>query len=678
MVAEGVVPFRETYGMMPPGTDFLMYLVLLPFAVLFIFGVVYRIRKLGVASLSETVSEIVKGLNYMVVYGFGQRKVVKEKAAGLMHVLIYSGIIALFIGTALVFIDYDILRFFETRILMGDFYLFYELALDLMGLAFIAGLCILFYRRLISPEKRLRYKLEYFLAMYGLLFIGVSGYVLEGIRLAVEPRPWGGWSFVGQSLSEVFFSSFEEPTLRLVYQAVWWSHAVVAFSMVALIPYSALGHMFSTLFHIAVNAPKQQPYGKMNTPFRIDELDPSQEIKLGFRSLGELSWRQRLEVDACTDCGRCEAACPAFTAGTPLSPRSIIQKMRNMMWSQNGFDVDLITSGVIDEEEVWACTSCAACIEACPVLIRPMNFILEIRRALTLEGKLDKKKSAMLTNLARYGNPYGIDPSEKEKFLRELYLMGVKTVEENPEAEYIYWIGCASIYDSRSREIAKNVVKILLKANVSFAVIGLDEGCTGDPARRIGEEGRYQELALANIEKFKQIGVKKIIVNCPHCFNTFKNEYRDFGIKLEVYHHSQVIGELLRTGRVKVKRTLMQKTTLHDSCYLGRVNGIFDEPREVLRLSVGGDNMVEMPRSRSKGFCCGAGGSTYWYEVKRVDRESLIRLREAMSTGASVLAVECPFCMQMFADAVRVAGAEEKITVKDIAEVVGSSIDDGS
>ncbi|MDJ0273460.1 MAG: heterodisulfide reductase-related iron-sulfur binding cluster [Aigarchaeota archaeon] len=667
-------PIRETYILLPPGTDFLMYLVLVPFALVFVFGVVYRLRRLGVRSVGELLNSVFRGVGYMARYGLLQRKVVSEHLAGVMHLLIYTGIIALFIGTTLVFIDHDILRVLGLRLLRGDFYLGFEFVLDVMGVAFLLGLALLIYRRFIRHEPRLRNRLEYSMALAGLLFIGLSGYVLEAIRLTVEPRPWSGYSFVGKAVSTAFFVNLPTEPLTLLYRGIWWSHAIVAFAMVAVLPYSPLGHIFSTLLNIAVNAPRQLPLGKMKTPFRIDELDPSADIKLGFRSLSELGWMEKLGLDACTDCGRCEAACPAHAAGTPLSPRDIVQKLRRQLWRSDGLDEDVFASGLIDEEEVWACTTCSACIEACPVLIRPMDYILEMRRALTLEGKLDKRKTAMLTNLSRYGNPYGFDQSEKEKFFAELSEMGVQTLDEKPDAEYVYWIGCASIYDARGREIAKSVAKILLKAGVSFAVLGVEETCTGDPARRIGEEGRFQELALQNIETLKQKSVKKIIVNCPHCFNTLKKEYRDFGLELEVKHHSQLIGELLRTGRLKLTKPLSEKITLHDSCYIGRVNDVFEEPRFVIQSANKDGAYVEMSRNGRKSFCCGAGGSTYWYEVRRTDRESVIRLREAVETGASILAVECPYCMQMFADAARVTGVDQSLKIKDIAEIVAESI----
>ena len=673
------IPVRETYRLMPPGTDVIMYIVLIPFAALFLYGIYRRVRVYGI-EWSELFRDFPTRMGNLVRYALLQRKVVREKTAGVMHLLIYSGIIALLIATTLVFIDYDILRNFNQSILRGQFYLFYEAIFDFMGLLLLAGLTILLYRRFIARERRLRWKDEYLLIFLGLFFLGITGYILEGLRLYIAPRPWGSWSFVGKAVSDLFAAlSLDLGAALGTYRALWWAHAIVTFTMVALLPYSNLLHVLATFGNAYFSTLRDPNPGKMPTPFRIDQLDPeTAEIKLGARSVDDLNWRQRLGLDACTDCGRCEAACPAFASGTPLSPRMIVQKLREEMWyskdKMNGGARDLFAAGIIEEDEVWACTTCAACVEACPVLISPLEYILEMRRALTLEGKLDKRKTTMLTNLSRLYNPYGLPQHEREQFLQELRSMGVKTLAENPEAEYLYWIGCASSYDARSREIVRSMVKILQAAGVNFAILGEEELCTGDPARRIGEEGRFQELALTNIELFKNYNVRKILTHCPHCFNTFKNEYPDLGGSYTVIHHTQLIGELLKSGRIKPKRPLAEKLTLHDSCYLGRINGIIEEPRMIIN-SVAGEGFVEMQRIGRRSFCCGAGGANYWYEVKRENRESVIRLNEAMNTGASTMVVECPYCLQMFNDATRIVGAEEKIRLKDISEVVAETLE---
>ncbi|MEM4296980.1 MAG: (Fe-S)-binding protein [Nitrososphaerota archaeon] len=503
-------PFRETYTIMPAGTDLIMYIVLIPFGAALVYGVYRRLRFYGVRDVwQELFRDMPERVTATVRYALLQRKVLAEKTAGIMHVAIYSGIIALFIGTALVFIDYDILRLLGGSILRGEFYLFYEFILDLMGLALLAGLSILVFRRLVAKEGRLRPRAEYILTLAGLIFIAVTGYLLEGLRHSIQPRGWSGFSFVGYSLVPLMGGLGGVETQIAVYRGLWWSHAIIAFTMVALIPYTNLLHIFTTIANIYFSNMRPDNPGKMLTPFRLDMLEPSAEITIGARRISELSWRQRLGLDACTDCGRCEAACPAYEAGTPLSPRMVVQKLKVEMW--NGGGRDFFADGVLGEDEVWACTTCAACVEACPVLISPLEYILEARRALTFEGRLEKKKSSMLMNLARVQNPYGLPQAEKAEFINELRAMGVKTVSENPGAEYLYWIGCTSSYDARSREIVRSVVKILQAAEVSFSILGEEEGCTGDPARRIGEEGRFQEMALSNIEKFRLHNVGKII-----------------------------------------------------------------------------------------------------------------------------------------------------------------------
>jgi len=675
------LPVRETYGLMPPGTEVAMYFLLAPFAALFLYGVYRRLKLYGVTNIwSELFRDMPARLTVMVRYAVLQRRVVREKLAGLMHTAIYAGVVALFIGTTLVFLDSDILRFMSLSLLRGEFYLFYEFSLDVMGLALMAGLVILVYRRAVSRERRLRYKDEYLLGLLGLIFIGVTGYLMEGIRLVVAPRPWGGWSFVGTAVANLLAPSALSggaSQLVFLYQALWWSHAVVAFLMVSLIPFSNFLHIFTTMGNSYFSVLRHPNPGKMTTPFNLETLEESAEVRLGARRVADFSWRQRLGLDACTDCGRCEAACPAFAAGTPLSPRMVVQKLKDEMWLEARSDgewKDLFVSGTVGEDEVWACTTCAACVEACPVLISPLEYILDMRRALTFEGKLDRKKASMLAGLARAQNPYGFPQSGREAFLAELRELGVLTLAERPDAEYLYWIGCASHYDARGRMIVRSMVKILRSAGVSFAILGGEEMCTGDPARRMGEEGRFQEFALANIRLFAKYGVRKVLVHCPHCFNTFKNEYSDFGASLQVVHHTQLIGELLRTGRLKLKRGLAGRLTLHDSCYLGRINGIIQEPREVLRVAVG-EGFSEMRRMGRNSFCCGAGGANYWYEVTRRERESVLRLREAMETGAGTMVVECPYCLAMFTDSARVLDVEQRIRIADVAEVVAEAIE---
>jgi Fe-S oxidoreductase len=329
---------------------------------------------------------------------------------------------------------------------------------------------------------------------------------------------------------------------------------------------------------------------------------------------------------------------------------------------------DAFSKGVVRETELWSCTMCNACVSVCPVFIDQVDYVAEFRRTLVSENKLDGKKRLFLESMAKYGNPFGLPPSERQSWLSEF---GVKTVREKPGAEYLYWVGCQSSYDPRARNVAKSVVKILQEAGVDFAVLGSEETCTGEPVRRIGEEGRFQELVMKNTETLSGYGVKKVIVHCAHCFNVFLNEYPEFGSKFEVIHHSQLIAQLIKQGKLKPGQTA-ESVTFHDPCNLGRMNGVFEEPREVLG-SMAGVKLEEMKRSKMSSFCCGGGGSNVWYEVQEKKKVGVIRAEEALATGAGTLAVGCPFCITMFEDAFKTLGGKP-MDVKDIAELVADSL----
>ncbi|HYW00773.1 MAG TPA: (Fe-S)-binding protein, partial [Candidatus Acidoferrum sp.] len=332
--------------------------------------------------------------------------------------------------------------------------------------------------------------------------------------------------------------------------------------------------------------------------------------------------------------------------------------------------VDVFSSGAIREQELWSCTTCNACVDACPVFINPLDFIIEFRRTLVADGKLDKMKRTFLENIAQTNNPYGLPQNDRQTWLKEL---NVPTVQENPSAEYLYWIGCQGSYDPRARKITKSVLKILKRANVNFAVLGNEEACTGESVRRLGEEAKFQELVMKNLETIRSAGVKKIIVHCAHCFNTFLNEYPEFGAEFTVVHHSQLINELIKGGKLKPGE-VRSKVTFHDPCNLGRMNGVFEDPRQVLQ-STKGLELVEMKRSRGDSFCCGGGGANVWYEVPEKKKIGVIRVEEAIRTGAETLAVACPFCITMFEDGAKALG-NENLAVKDIAEIIAEPLPD--
>lgn len=421
-----------------------------------------------------------------------------------------------------------------------------------------------------------------------------------------------------------------------------------------------------------VNLIKQydKPLSSLPLPFKLsDVLDgktDASQIRVGVDDVSDFSASEKMSYDSCVEIGACESACPATAAGRPLSPRVLVRQISLLAAKK---DQTSNTFESVKDDELWSCTSCGACVHSCPVAVKHLDIVYDLRRTLVSQGKLDKDKSALLQNLSQNQNPYGLSSSSRADWAKD---QGIDTFESNPSAEYLYWIGCVSSFDQRAQTIAKSLAKVLKKAGVSFAILGNEEACNGDPARRLGEEGRYQELAYQNIEKMNSRGVKKVITSCPHCFNTLKNEYRLFGGSFDVTHHSQLISDLISAGKITIEKSKLKEmsVTLHDACYAVRYNSIFDEPRKVLEASC--SDVREMRRSKDKTFCCGAGGSNYWYKVPQQETISGIRTKEASDTGAAVIATECPFCLSMFEDSTRVS--DTKMAVRDIAEIVAEQL----
>jgi Fe-S oxidoreductase len=418
-----------------------------------------------------------------------------------------------------------------------------------------------------------------------------------------------------------------------------------------------------------------RPMASMRTPFKLSDVMEgkvdSSAITVGVSKLSEFPAYQRLSFDSCVEIGACEASCPATAAGRPLSPRIVVRKasLLDVQYKKDKQDRDPFEK--IKEDELWSCVTCGACVEACPVSVKHLDTIYDLRRTLVNSSKLDKEKSMLLQNLVQNQNPYGFNSSSRGDWARD---QGIDTLASNPNAEYLYWVGCLASFDQRAQNIAKSLSKIMKQAELSFAILGGEEVCNGDPARRLGEEGRYQELAYQNIERLNNYKVKKIVTTCPHCFNTLRNEYPTFGGNYEVIHHTQLISNLIREGKIKITKTKVNEisVTLHDACYASRYNSIFEEPRHV--LSAARDDVREMHRRKEKTFCCGAGGSNYWYKVPQQKKTiTSIRTHEAVSTGAGTLATECPFCLSMFEDSMKV-DANSKMNVRDVAEIVAEEL----
>jgi Fe-S oxidoreductase/nitrate reductase gamma subunit len=649
-----------------------LYATFLVSGCVMLYGLYRRLRRYGL-SLGEFLGLVMKDvkakIGRFVEFGIGQRRVLRDSEGGVMHGSLFYGFLVLLAYTTIIFIQDDILPLFTSyTFLEGNAYLTLELLGDTFGVVYVFGLAIAVYRRFVQKPDKLETIYDDYLVVGMLIWIGISGFFIEALRLVIQPVSWAAFSPVGDALSGVLSSIpslvSNAPTL---YQGFWWAHMFSVMFLIAVVPYTKLIHVFTSGFNIALTPVR--PIGKLNTPFNLQKMMESGSVEVPPNVMGAQDFAplQKLALDACTNCGRCQEVCPAYASGRDLSPRLVVRDLsKQNALSPRG---DAFALGTVRESELWACTMCNACVSACPVFIDQVDYITEFRRSLVAESRLDSKKKLFLENVGRSGNPFGLPQHDRMNWLLEL---GVPTVNENPGVEYLYWVGCQSSYDPRSRDVAKAVVKLLKAANVSYAVLGNDEVCTGEPIRRMGEEGRFQELVMKNVETLKGHNVKKIIVHCAHCFNTFKNEYPEFGGEFEVIHHSQLLSRLALEGKLP-RSAMAGPVTFHDPCNLGRINGIVDEPRQAL-TSLEGLDLREMGRTKMASFCCGGGGANVWYEVQEKKKIGVIRVEEAQKTGAKTIAVACPFCITMFEDAIKALG-DERMKVMDIAEIMANSLE---
>jgi Fe-S oxidoreductase/nitrate reductase gamma subunit len=656
------VPLRDTFWNIPPLAQNALYLGALVAVAVFVYGFYQHIRLWRGGLPENRFDNIPQRVKLVAKHALGQARTLSQAYPGIMHAIMFWGFLALFMGTVLATIDFDItLPLWGYKLLKGRFYLFYETVLDLFGLFFVIGLGMAVWRRFVMRPHRIDPTARFANVLALLFVINVSGFVMEACRLAVTQVWWAPWSPVGWALGRAMLAAgMSEGALRGTHLSVWLGHAALSLFFVAIIPYSYFVHMLTTPLNIFFS--KLTPRGEIR---KIDNIEEAES--LGVSRLEEFSWKRRLDFAACVECGRCQAACPAYMAGTALSPKQIIVKLKRHMYGQTPGPIH---GELIKPDELWACTTCMACVEECPAFIDIVDTIIDLRRYLTLsEGALPSTAPQSLQNMQRAGNPWGLPPGERLAWAQGL---DVPIMEPGKEVEYLYWVGCSASYDKRNQAIARSVVAILRKAGVSFGVMQ-EERCHGEVARRLGDDYLDHTVTTENVEHINQYTFKKVITHCPHCFNTIKNEFPQFGGTYEVLHHSQVIDDLVRSGRITPIKPLAGAVVFHDSCYLGRYNAIMDAPRRVA-ASVPGLRVIDPPNARERGLCCGGGGGHMWMEVKAEKRVNIIRTEELLATGAGTVATACPFCLAMLDLGRKVAGAEERLAVKDVSELVAESL----
>jgi Fe-S oxidoreductase len=512
------------------------------------------------------------------------------------------------------------------------------------------------------------------LGLIAIIMVGMLGQ--NAARVAEGGDPSAAWRPVSSAVARVFEAIGWQGAGGIpAHEVFFWIHILGVLSFLAYIPSSKHLHIIVAIPNVFFR--KLPP--KIGAQLPTIDLEHAEHY--GVNQVTQWSWKHLLDLYSCTECGRCQEQCPAFLTGKPLNPKMIIVDGRENLYKtvrdapaeqrRDGQQPQKLIGEAIKEDEIWACVTCGACQQECPVLIEHVPKIIDMRRSLVLEeSRFPKEAQGALRSIETQGNPYGLPRAQRLEWANGL---DVKTVEEKPDAEYLYFVGCAASYDEANRAVARAFVQLLQKAGVDFAILGGQETCNGDPARRIGNEYLYQMQAQQNIEAMNGAKVKKVIATCPHCFNTIKNEYPQFGGRYEVVHHTQLLASLIREGRLRPSQAIDGKFTYHDSCYLGRWNDIYDPPREIVE-AIPGTEVVEIERHHKRGFCCGAGGGRMWMEEKIGTRINHARVEQTLRTEAPRVATACPFCLTMFRDGISAKGAESQLQVKDLAQYLADSV----
>ena len=651
------VPTRQIYWNI--SHIWLMYVLLAPASAVLVYGVYRQIRRWRRGKPAARFDRPAARLKLVLNHAVRQARTARDTQAGAFHRFISYGFVILTIATTVVALDAD----FGTSIMQGNFYLYFQsLIVDWFGVLVLAGVAMAAYRRYVHRPGKLVYtdEADVILLVIGLLC--VQGFLLEGWRIAATNDPWGSWSPAGIWIARIFGAWFSNEALRVAHRFTWWFHLVLTFAFLAWLPFTKMFHVITAPLNIYTA--NLAPLGASLKPIDFEKTE-----RFGVNSLTDFTWKDLLDLDACTECGRCTAVCPAHKVGKELSPRDIILSLRDRMHA--GTETPVIAESLpTSPDALWQCTTCAACMEACPVFIEQMPKIVDMRRFLVMEeADFPDSMQAAVMSLEKRGHPFSGTSATRIDWTDGL---NVKHLNDAKDAEVLLWVGCGGALIERNQRVTRSTAQLLEKAGVNFAIMGREEKCSGDPARRIGNEFLFETLAKENVASLNKYSVKKVVTSCPHCFNTFKNEYPQFGGKFEVYHHSEFLARLVAEGRLQPSMQSENKVAFHDPCYLGRQNDVFDAPRQLVQISA--RNSTELPRSREKSFCCGGGGGMSFVDEppdKRVNQE---RAREAIASGADVLAVGCPFCMTMMEDGINAQKGERDVRVLDVAELLWETV----
>lgn len=672
-------------------TSVLLTLVIIGALGFFSYTLYRRFLLLQRARPENRLDHIGQRIRGVLVYAFGQKKFLSgEQPAGLMHFVIFWGFMIVAARTITLFGQGYNPHFYIPGLHPDGLGGPYLLLKDLVETGVIVAVLIALYRWLLShPPRLFGYKpaegklagQSHWEAMVILAFIlglMVTDFLYDGGRFTIQSDPLTlserQWAIVGSGVG-VLMSRLDPATVQIVSDLSWWAHILIILTFVNLLPRSKHFHIITAIPNVFFR--KLEPAGALN----LMDLENSETY--GTSRIDQFTWKQVLDMYSCTECGRCSSECPATASGKSLAPRQLLLNLRDYLYSQdkdppekknqegNGSDVNIVGENLIHDDVLWACTTCRACEEACPVMIEYVDKIVDMRRHLVQEeARFPSELNRTFKGMETQSNPWGISQEQRDEWVTGLE---IPRLTDHPDAEYLYYVGCAGSFDDRSKKSTLAFANILKKAGVDFAILGKEELCNGETARRIGNEYLYQTMAQSLIELLGKYGVKKILANCPHCFNTLKNEYPQLGGNYQVIHAAEFVHQLIREGKIVLEQEIANKVTYHDSCYYGRYNQIYDSPREVIR-GIRGAQLQEITPCRHGAMCCGAGGGRMWMEEPKDQRVNYIRVQQALETDPDIIAVSCPYCMTMMEDGLKAKGVDEKVKAMDVMELVERAI----
>lgn len=646
--------------------DLLTPLLIIISSVIFTYGIYRRYRLWTVGKKEKLFKESWgKRISFLLIDAIFHRRILKDWYPGVMHLLIFIGFIIPLAVVVLVNI------YFTTTIAFGNVF---SLFLDVVGTCGVVGIGIALYRRYITRPERLDQGTPD--DAYALILIGsilLLGFCIEGLRIAITQPTELLWSPVGFLFSKLFtLIALENSRLLVLHKYIWEVHLLLVLAFFAYAPYSKLLHIVTSPLKVLFQATERPTTLKKIADFETAET-------FGASTIEEFSWLQLFELDACTRCGRCQDNCPAHLSEKPLSPKKVYLSLKahleskylNSSAKKGEENIPTLIGDVVKDDTIWACTTCLSCYANCPVFISYIDKNTELRRYLVLmESRFPTEVQAVLKNMENNSNPWGIGRHTRADWAKGL---DIKTLAEDSEVDVLFWPGCAGAFDDRSKKVTLSMVRILKAAGVKFGILGVEEGCCGDSARRIGNEYLYDTLVQGNLEVLERYKVKKIVATCPHCYNTLKNDYLQYGVHYQVLHHTEFIAELIQQGKLAFNGGDGKAVCYHDSCYLGRYNNVYKSPREVLQ-SIPGTKLLEMERARHRSFCCGAGGGRMWMEEHLGKRINEMRVEQALEVNPEVIASACPYCLTMLEDGIKAKGKEELIKTLDVAEIIEKSL----